>query len=101
MARKSEGSGTNVAVRSGESLRGLRSQIDKLDQQLVKLINERANLAARIGKVKNDSNEEVFSPAREEEVYKHVLEVNEKHKGPLDANTVRAVFRELMSASRA
>jgi chorismate mutase/prephenate dehydratase len=105
MARKSEGSssgGTNVtAARSGESLRGLRNQVDKLDVQLLKLLHERVGLAARIGRVKTDSGEEVFSPAREEEVYKHVLEANQKLKEPLDPNTVRAVFRELMSASRA
>src|SRR5207244_13237620 len=41
---------------------------------------------------------EVFSPAREEEVLQQVLEAN---KGPLDNSTVRAVFRELMSGSRA
>src|SRR4051794_16119445 len=105
MARKSDGNssgGTNVtAARSGESLRGLRSQVDRLDVQLLKLLHERVGLAARIGRVKTDSGEEIFSPAREEEVYKHVLEANQKLKEPLDPNTVRAVFRELMSASRA
>ncbi|MBV9124264.1 MAG: prephenate dehydratase, partial [Planctomycetes bacterium] len=55
-------------------------------------------LAAEIGKVKNDHGTEVFSPAREEEVFKNVLEA---HKGPLDPNTIRAIFREIMSGSRA
>jgi chorismate mutase/prephenate dehydratase len=72
-----------------------------LDHQILKLANERAGLAAEIGKLKNDSNEEVFSPAREEEVLQNVLALNEKHKGPLDPNTIRAIFREIMSGSRA
>src|SRR5204863_6104921 len=39
-----------------------------------------------------------FSPAREEEVYQNILDHN---KGPLDTATVRAIYREIMSGSRA
>ncbi len=101
MARKHEGSGTQSAARVAASLRSLRSQIDKLDVQILKLVNERAELAGEIGQLKNDNGEEVFSPAREEEVLKNVIELNEKHGGPLDNNTIRAIFREIMSGSRA
>src|SRR5437870_3475040 len=97
MTRKSE-SGNSQSSRAAASLRSLRTQIDKLDGQILKLVNERASVAAEIGKVKNDHGSEVFSPAREEEVLQHVLEAN---KGPLDETTVRAVFREIMSGSRA
>jgi len=77
----------------------LRTQIDKLDLHILKLINERASLAAEIGRVKNaDQGGEVFSPAREEEVLQHVLQAN---KGPLDDATIRAIYREIMSGARA
>jgi chorismate mutase/prephenate dehydratase len=79
-------------------LKSLRSSIDKLDLQILKLVNERASVAADIGRIKNDHGSEVFSPAREEEVLQNVLEAN---KGPLDEITVRAVFREIISGSRA
>jgi chorismate mutase/prephenate dehydratase len=107
MPRKAEGNATTSpsasATRSSGSrnLRDLRNQIDKLDLQILKLINDRARVAAEIGKLKNDHGEEIFSPAREEEVLQNVLQVNEKNGGPLDASTVRAVFREIMSGSRA
>src|SRR3954454_707095 len=97
MARKNE-SDNALATRSAASLKHLRSTIDKLDVQILKLVNERAEQAAEIGKVKNDHGSEVFSPAREEEVYQHILESN---KGPLDAATIRAIYREIMSGSRA
>jgi chorismate mutase/prephenate dehydratase len=99
MTRKSEG-GTNTATASriASTLKSLRSQIDKLDLHILKLVNERAAIAAEIGKVKNDQSTEVFSPAREEEVLYNMLEAS---KGPLDANTIRAIFREIMSGSRA
>jgi chorismate mutase/prephenate dehydratase len=105
MPRKAEGASTTSTplspARSQAALRSLRTQIDKLDSQILKLANERASVAAEIGRLKNDHGEEIFSPAREEEVLQHVLQLNEKHKGPLDAGTVRALFRELMSGSRA
>src|SRR5271165_1520901 len=75
-------------------LKQLRSQIDKLDLQILKVISERSTLAAEIGRIKNDQGAEVFSPIREEEVLQHVIDAN---KGPLDETTVRAIFREIIS----
>src|SRR6266852_5075576 len=98
MTRKLESGTNSTANRSAATLRHLRSQIDRLDLQILKLVNERASLAAEIGRVKNDHGAEVFSPAREEEVLKNVLDTS---KGPLDTGTVRAIFREIMSGSRA
>src|SRR5258708_16242338 len=80
------------------AVKSLRTNIDKLDLQIVKLVNERAGLAGEIGKFKNEHGSEVFSAAREEEVIKNVLLAS---KGPLDEQTVRAVFREIISGSRA
>src|SRR5437667_6160566 len=99
MTRKTDSGGTTAtANRATASLRHLRVQIDKLDLQILKLVNERAAVAAEIGKVKNDHGSDVFSPAREEEVLQNVLQAN---KGPLDTSTIRAIFREIMSGSRA
>jgi chorismate mutase/prephenate dehydratase len=99
MTRKTEAGGNNVAQsKTTAALRHIRTQIDKLDLQILKLVNERAGLAGEAGKLKNDQGHEVFSPAREEEVLENVLAAN---KGPLEAGTLRAVFREIMSGSRA
>jgi chorismate mutase/prephenate dehydratase len=102
MKRQTEG-GNNTAMssRTAASLKNLRSQIDKLDLQIVKLINERASLAHEIGKIKVDTGSEAFTPAREMEVLENVVEANHKNKGPLDDETIRAVFREVISGSRA
>src|SRR5947209_8574802 len=98
MARKNESDQALPSTKSLAALKSLRANIDKLDLQLLKLANERASLASEIGRIKNDQGAEVFSPAREEEVFQNVLEAN---RGPLDEATVRAVFREIMSGSRA
>jgi chorismate mutase/prephenate dehydratase len=97
MARKSD-SEQAIPAKTLAQLKSLRNHIDKLDLQTLKLINERASLAAEIGRIKNDHGAEVFSPGREEEVLKNVIAAN---KGPLDETTVRAIFREIMSGSRA
>src|SRR5688572_27445694 len=98
MARKSD-SGTNQPPnKAAAHLGALRGQIDKLDLQVLELLNKRASVAAQIGKVKADSGGEVFSASREEEVLNNVLEAS---KGPLQEVTIRAIFRELISGCRA
>jgi chorismate mutase / prephenate dehydratase len=105
MSRKSDAtvttSNSTAASRTSNSLRILRERVDKLDLQILKFINDRASLAVEIGKLKAEQGGEIFSPAREEEVLKNVLDVNTKHEGPLNDVTIRAVFREIMSGSRA
>jgi chorismate mutase/prephenate dehydratase len=98
MARKTDSDSSAGSSKATASLKHLRGSIDKLDLQILDLVNKRAALAAEIGKVKNDHGAEVFTPAREEEVLKNVLEAN---KGPLDEGTIRAIYREIMSGSRA
>jgi chorismate mutase/prephenate dehydratase len=80
------------------NLAALRGQIDKLDIQILELLNKRAAIAAQIGKVKSTQGGDVFSAAREEEVLQNVAAAN---RGPLQPMTVRAIYRELISASRA
>jgi chorismate mutase / prephenate dehydratase len=96
MTRKSDSASDRAA--SSKELKTFRVQIDKLDLQILKLINERAGLAAKIGRVKTENNDSVFSPAREEEVIANVLSAN---RGPLPEVTVRAIYREIISGSRA
>jgi chorismate mutase/prephenate dehydratase len=101
MSRKTEsgnGPGQTSGDKTAAELTHLRVQIDKLDLQLLELLNRRAAIAARIGKVKSEKGGEVFSAAREEEVLNNVLAAN---KGPLQDLTLKAIFRELISGSRA
>ncbi|WP_165250068.1 prephenate dehydratase [Paludisphaera soli] len=80
------------------SLASLRSEIDRLDKDLVAILNRRAEIAVQIGKVKSSNGLEVFSAAREEEVLAKVLGASH---GPLPQDTLRLIFRELMSGTRA
>ena len=80
------------------TLASLRQEIDRLDRDLVALMNQRAEIASKIGQVKDQQGLEVWSPAREEEVVTRALD---NSAGPLPPETIRLIFRELMSGSRA
>jgi chorismate mutase/prephenate dehydratase len=78
------------------SIEELRKQIDKLDRQLVELLNERARIVIEIGKLKNQTGKPVYSPDREKEVLSKITKAN---KGPLSDKCLTAIWRELMSGS--
>jgi len=75
----------------------LRGKIDALDMEIVRLLNERARVTREIGAIKLASNSPIYIPGREEEVYRRVSELN---KGPLRDESVRAVYREIISGCR-
>ncbi|MFA5500852.1 MAG: chorismate mutase, partial [Candidatus Omnitrophota bacterium] len=77
-------------------LKGLRKAIDSIDSRILKLLNERADATLKIGKIKSRSNQSVYVPNRESEVYKRLAENN---KGPLSNAAVQAIYREVMSSS--
>lgn len=77
-------------------LRGFREKVDRVDHQIVSLLNERARLIVDIGKVKREAGIPIYAPHREQEVLRRVLAANQ---GPLPDRTMEAVYRELMSGS--
>jgi chorismate mutase/prephenate dehydratase len=79
------------------SVASLRAKIDRLDRSLVQLMNERARLALKIGKLKDNAGETIYSPAREEDVLNRVME---QSRGPLAPDCIRSIYRELISGSR-
>ena len=95
MTRKND---SPAPEKTAANLKSLRVQIDKLDLSIVELLNKRASIAGQIGKVKADQGGDIFSAAREEEVMTNVLKAS---KGPLAEVSIKAVFRELISGSRA
>jgi chorismate mutase/prephenate dehydratase len=73
-----------------------RQRIDAIDNELVGLLNERAQVVIEIGKLKNKSGTAIYAPDREKEVFEKIKAVNQ---GPLPDKTLLAIWRELMSGS--
>jgi len=78
----------------GETPASLRTKIDRLDRDLLKVINERAQMAARFDRI----SEKKDDFASNEQRLENVVGLS---KGPLSTRCVRSIFRELMSGSRA
>ena len=83
------------------SLAEIRKQIDVLDEQILRLLNERADCVHEIGERKRAEGLEIYAPEREEQVYRALAEKNAKIEGRLPESGVRAIYREIMSASLA
>jgi len=80
-----------------ESVDALRQKIDQVDEKIVRLLNDRASLAQRIGHQKRLTKQEIYVPSREQEI---LLRVSRLNQGPLPATAVHSVFREVIAACR-
>ncbi|HKP12641.1 MAG TPA: chorismate mutase [Blastocatellia bacterium] len=76
---------------------GWRDEIDRIDEELVRLLNERSKCAIEIGRIKREVGQPVYSPAREKQVLEHVTGVN---LGPLDEEGIRRLFERIIDESR-
>ena len=74
----------------------LRGEIDRLDDELLRLLNERARLAQQVGELKNGAP--AYRPEREADILRRL---SDKNRGPLSAQRLAGVFREVISACRA
>jgi len=79
-----------------DDLRQLRTRIDALDLEILKLVNERAAIAHAIGGLKGDGA--VYRPEREAQVLRRLAQAN---PGPLPEKAVTHLFTEVISACRA
>ncbi|WP_047198021.1 prephenate dehydratase [Caldimonas brevitalea] len=79
-------------------LNTLRTLIDRVDRELLALLNRRASLAQAVGELKKKEGSVVFRPEREAQVIDGLKAVN---TGPLMTESVAPIWREIMSACRA
>ncbi len=79
-------------------LEDVRERIDQVDQKLLALLSERANLAHAVGEIKRaegHAEARFYRPEREAQVLRRIQALN---VGPLDDVSVAWLFREIMSA---
>jgi chorismate mutase/prephenate dehydratase len=77
-----------------DELSRLRDQIDALDAELLRLLNQRASLAQAVGHIKDG---QVYRAEREAQVLRRLCADN---PGPLKPENIEHLFREIMSACR-
>jgi chorismate mutase/prephenate dehydratase len=79
-----------------DALKSLRDRIDRLDEEILKLVNERARLAHEIGQLKGEGS--VYRPEREAQVLRRLAQ---RGTGPLPEKAITHLFTEIISACRA
>ena len=75
----------------------LRSRIDVIDEQLVRLLNVRVACAVEVGRLKHEAGLPIYQPDREAQVVAHVVGAN---RGPLEAAAVQRLFERIIDESR-
>ena len=80
-----------------KTLEEWRQQIDALDSELVRLLNQRAAIACEIAVIKVAAGLPAYDGKREEEV---LARVAEKNAGPLDQQSITAIFRGIIQETR-
>ena len=76
-----------------QSLEMLRSSIDELDSELLKLLNKRAKCVIKIGKIKQREKQNILVPLREKELMDRLISVN---KGPMKDAMVIYLFQQII-----
>jgi chorismate mutase/prephenate dehydratase len=81
---------------TSDEMEALRTGIDEVDEKIVRLLDQRARLARRIGEIKQENGLEAYAPARERAVLDRVRSLG---AGDFPMRGLQAVFREIISGS--
>src|SRR5512137_2492979 len=81
---------------SKDKIQQLRKKIDELDDRIIDLLNERAKVVIEVGDIKKAEKLDFHSPNREREILERLTSCN---KGPFTQDTLKAVYREILSSS--
>jgi len=83
-------------VKKKDDLELLRKEIDRIDVEILKLLNKRAEVVVEVGTLKKKSQSDFHVLDREHRIYQRLVKLNQ---GPFPSGSIRPVFREIISAS--
>ncbi len=81
------------------NLEEVRKLIDDVDEQIIRLLNERADLVHEVGEIKKAAGQPIYAPDREEQVLRSLAAKAREMKSRLPEKSIRAIYREIMSAA--
>jgi chorismate mutase len=80
-----------------ENIDDLRERINSIDDELLRLFNERAKLALEIGRMKKEQGLPIHIPSREEQI---ITRVQQENPGPLPPTSIARLYQRLIEESR-
>lgn len=75
----------------------LRKDIDKIDDEILKLLDKRMGIVKEIGRIKLQSNTPIYHPKREQEILARLKKSNKKN---ITDRGVESIYQEIFSTSR-
>ena len=81
-------------------LKKLRDEIDKIDNEILTLLNKRMGIVKKVGELKNNKNAPIYRPEREKEIIDRLTDLSKKQNGILGRDEIEAVFLEIFAISR-
>lgn len=74
-----------------------RKEINRLDSELLRIFNERASLALKIGEIKKQTGIPVYDPEREKRIFEAMTGAN---PGPLEDEAIVRLYERVIDESR-
>jgi chorismate mutase len=74
-----------------------RKKIDDLDSKLVDLLNQRADAAQAIGRLKREAGMPIYEPKREQEIFENVSRMS---RGPLKGRHLVQIYERVIDVMR-
>jgi monofunctional chorismate mutase len=80
-----------------QELKRKRKEIDRIDQKLLILLNQRLRIVQEIGKIKKETGKKIYDPKREKEILE---KLKIKNKGPMKEEDLKKVFNIIIKVCR-
>ena len=87
----------SAATDAAARMRQFRERIDRLDAEIVRLLNARAECALALGRLKEAVGLDTYQPERELAVLEHARAAND---GPLDGEAITRLFERIIDENR-
>jgi len=81
-------------------LKKLRNEIDKIDNEILTLLNKRMEVVKKVGELKNNTNAPIYRPEREREIIERLTNLSKSQNGILGKDEIEAIFLEIFAISR-
>jgi len=83
-----------------KTLDDCRAAIDNIDNELLKLLNQRMNVVKRVGEIKHDNGTAVYRPEREKAIIERLTEQSQQMGGALNRGAIESIFLEVFAVAR-
>ncbi len=77
-----------------------RVAIDKIDDEILKLLNERMEVVKNVGEIKNKTGGAIYRPEREKAIINRLAQLSKESGGALEKSAIEAIFLEIFAVAR-